>query len=143
MTKHIVVQRRLHRFAYLIIRIILCYQLWFTHAILSLYFSSVSPAPQLNTGIIALAETTSEAYSQYQKFLPCEGDHSLNVMTGFYCVWNNIFPIYVTLQMILNVLWAELNYSSLYNAKLPYDFTIKFSNKIDQTWVDVMTAADL
>ena len=62
MTKHIAVQRRLHRFAYLIIWIILCYQLWFTHAILSLYFSSMSPAPELNTGNITLAETTSEAY---------------------------------------------------------------------------------
>ena len=30
-----------------------------------------------------------------------------------------------------------------YNAKLPYDFTIKFSEKNDQTWVDVMTADDL
>ena len=59
MTKHIVVQRRLHRFAYLII---LCYQLWFTHAIPLLYFSSMSPALELNTGNSALAETTSEAY---------------------------------------------------------------------------------
>ena len=62
MTKHIVVQRRLYRFAYLIIRIILCYQLWFTHAIPPLYFSSMSAAPELNTGNIALTETTSEAY---------------------------------------------------------------------------------
>ena len=62
MTKHIVVQRRLHRFAFLIIRIILCYQLWFTHAITPLYFSSMSPTPEFNTGNIALAETTSEAY---------------------------------------------------------------------------------
>ena len=62
MTKHIVVQRRLHRFAYLIIRIILCYQLWFTHAIPSLYFSSMLSAPELNTGNSAMAETTSEAY---------------------------------------------------------------------------------
>ena len=37
MTKHIVVQRKLHRFAYLIIQIILCCQLSFTHAILLLY----------------------------------------------------------------------------------------------------------
>ena len=62
MTKHIVVQRRLYYFAYLIIRIILCYLLWFTHAIPPLYFSSMSSAPELNTGNIALAETTSEAY---------------------------------------------------------------------------------
>ena len=59
MTKHIAVQRRLYRFAYLIIRIILCYQLWFIHAIPPLYFSSMSP--ELNTGNITLAETTSEA----------------------------------------------------------------------------------
>ena len=32
--------------------------------------------------------------------LPCESDHSLNVMTGFYCVWNKMFTIYVALQMI-------------------------------------------
>ena len=63
MTKHIVVQRRLHRFAYLIIRIILFYYLWFTHAILPLYFSPMSLAPELNTGNIAQAETTSEAYT--------------------------------------------------------------------------------
>ena len=56
MTKHVVEQRRLHRFAYLIIRIILCYQLWFTHTIPPLYFSSMSPAPELNTG-----KTTSES----------------------------------------------------------------------------------
>ena len=62
MTKHMFVQCRLHRFAYLIIQIILCYWLWFTHAIQPLYFSSMSPAPELNTGNIALAETTSEAY---------------------------------------------------------------------------------
>ena len=30
-----------------------------------------------------------------------------------------------------------------YNAKLPYDFTIKFSEKNDQTWIDVMTADNL
>ena len=58
MTKHIVVQRRLHRFAYIIIRIIVYYQLWFTHAIPPLYFSSMSLTPELNTGNIALAETT-------------------------------------------------------------------------------------
>ena len=56
---YIGVQRRLHRFAYLII---LCYQLWFTNAIPPLYFSSMSPKPELNTGNIALHETTSEAY---------------------------------------------------------------------------------
>ena len=61
MTKHVVVQCRLHRFAYLIIWIILCYQLWFTHTIPPLYFSSTSPAPELNTGNIALAETTLES----------------------------------------------------------------------------------
>ena len=64
MAKHIVVQRRLHRFAYLaylIIRIFLCYSLWFIHAIPPLYVSSMSPAPQLNTEDVALAETT-EAY---------------------------------------------------------------------------------
>ena len=66
MTKHIVVQRRLHGFAYLIIRIILCYQLWFTYAIPLLYFSSMSSAPELNTGNIALVETTSEAYCMVQ-----------------------------------------------------------------------------
>ena len=61
MTKHVVEQCRLHRFAYLIIRIILCDQLWFTHTIPPLYFSSMSSAPELNTGNIALAETTSES----------------------------------------------------------------------------------
>ena len=25
-----------------------------------------------------------------------------------------------------------------YNTKVPYDYTVKFSDKIDQTWVDVM-----
>ena len=62
MTKHIAVQRRLPCFAYLIIRIILCYLLWFTPAIPPLYFSSMWSAPELNTGNIALAETTSKAY---------------------------------------------------------------------------------
>ena len=61
MTKHIGVQRRLHRFAYLIIQIILCYWLGLTHAIQSLYYSSLSPAPELNTGNIALTETIWEA----------------------------------------------------------------------------------
>ena len=61
MTKHMVVQRMLHHFAYLIILIILCYYLQFTHTIKLLYFSSKSPAPELTKGNIALAETTSEA----------------------------------------------------------------------------------
>ena len=63
--QNIVVQHRLHRFAYVIIRIILCYWLWFTHAIPPLYFNSMSSAPELNTGNIALAETTSEAYKDF------------------------------------------------------------------------------
>ena len=32
--------------------------------------------------------------------LPYKSDHSLNVMTGFYCVWNKMLTIYVALQMI-------------------------------------------
>ena len=40
-------------------------------------------------------------YSEFPAIiLPCESDHSLNVMTGFYCVWNKILTIYVALQMI-------------------------------------------
>ena len=62
MTKHMGVQRKLHRFAYLIVQIILCFYSWVSHAILSLYFSSLSPAPEINTGNFAPAETTSEAY---------------------------------------------------------------------------------
>ena len=31
---------------------------------MSLYFSSMSPVPELNIGNIALAETTSEAYDE-------------------------------------------------------------------------------
>ena len=52
MTKHMGVQRKLHRFAYLIVQIILCFQSYFSHAIPSLYFSSLSPAPEVagNTG---------------------------------------------------------------------------------------------
>ena len=41
------------------------------------------------------------------------------------------------------MLWAELNYSSFITQKNPYDFKIKFSEKNDQTWVDVMTADDM
>ena len=53
-------QRRLHRFAYLIIQILLSYYLWFAHAIQPLYFSSMSSAPELNTGNIALAHETGK-----------------------------------------------------------------------------------
>ena len=38
--------------------------------------------------------------SEYQKFLPYESDHSLNVMIVFYCVWNKILAIYDALQLI-------------------------------------------
>ena len=62
MTKHMGVQRKLHRFAYLIVQIILCFYSLVSHAILSLYFSSLSPAPEINTGNSTPAETTSEAY---------------------------------------------------------------------------------
>ena len=62
MTIHMGVQRKLHRFAYLIAQIILCFYSYFSHAIPSLYFSSLSPAPEINTGNIAPAETTSVAY---------------------------------------------------------------------------------
>ena len=61
MTKHMGVQRKLHRFAYPIVQIILCFESYFSHAIPSLYFSSLSPAPEINTGNFAPAETTSEA----------------------------------------------------------------------------------
>ena len=40
LAKHMGVQRRIHRFAHLIVQIILCYWLWFTHDIQPLYFSS-------------------------------------------------------------------------------------------------------
>ena len=30
-----------------------------------------------------------------------------------------------------------------HKAKVPYDFTVKFSDKIGQTWVDVMTDDDM
>ena len=30
-----------------------------------------------------------------------------------------------------------------YNETVPYDFTVKFSNKIGQTWVDITSADDL
>ena len=33
-------------------------------------------------------------HSEHQQFLPCERDHSLNIMTGFYYVLYNIFIIY-------------------------------------------------
>ena len=62
MTKHMGVQRELHRFAYLIVQIILCFKSYFSHVITSLYFSSLSPAPEINFGSFASAETTSEAY---------------------------------------------------------------------------------
>ena len=60
MTKHMGVQRKLHRFAYLIVQIILC--LWPYLSIPSLYFSSLSPAPEINTENFAPTETASEAY---------------------------------------------------------------------------------
>ena len=41
--------------------------------------------------------------------------------------------------MIQNVLWAEARFSRL---KLPYGFTVKYYDKIGQTWVDVMSADD-
>ena len=56
------VQRKLHRFAYLIVQINLCFYSKVSHAIPSLYFSSFSPAPEINTGNFAPAETTSQAY---------------------------------------------------------------------------------
>ena len=62
MTNHIAVQSTLHHFAYLVIQIISCFWLWFTRAILPLYFSSMSIPQELNTGNIVLAETTSGAY---------------------------------------------------------------------------------
>ena len=39
-----------------------CRDILFTHAIQPLYFSSLSSAPEKNTGNVAPAETTSEAY---------------------------------------------------------------------------------
>ena len=39
---------------------------------------------------------------------PRESDHSLNVMTGLYCILDKILAIYVARQMIQNVLWAEV-----------------------------------
>ena len=51
MTIHMGVQRKVHRFAYITVQIILCFVSYFFQAIPSLYFSSLSPA-----------ETTSEAY---------------------------------------------------------------------------------
>ena len=30
-----------------------------------------------------------------------------------------------------------------YNANVPYDFTVRFVDKIGKTWVDVMAAEDL
>ena len=62
--KHLGAQSRLHRFAYLIIQKILCYHLQFTHVSQPLYFSPMSPAPELNSGNIALAEITSTAYQR-------------------------------------------------------------------------------
>ena len=67
MTKHMGVQRKLHRFADLIVQIVLCFYSSVSHAILSLYFSSLSPAPEINTGNFAPAETTSEAYCVYAR----------------------------------------------------------------------------
>ena len=64
MTKHMGVQCKLHRFAYLIVQIILWFQSYFSHVIPSLYFSFLSPAPEINTGNFAPAETTSEAYAE-------------------------------------------------------------------------------
>ena len=63
MTEHMGVQHKLHRFAYLIVQIIWCFQSYFSHAILSLYFNSLSPAPEINTGNFTPVETTSEAYN--------------------------------------------------------------------------------
>ena len=63
MTKHLGVQCKLHRFAYLIVQIILCFWSYLSHAIPSLYFGSLSPAPEINTGNFTPAETTSEAYN--------------------------------------------------------------------------------
>ena len=40
MTKYVGAQRKLHRFAYLVVQIILRYLSWFTRAIQRLYFSS-------------------------------------------------------------------------------------------------------
>ena len=69
MTKHMGVQRKLHRFAYLIVQNILCFESYFSHAIPSLYFSSLSSAPEINTGNFAPAETTSEAYTIFKERL--------------------------------------------------------------------------
>ena len=40
MTKHMGVQRRLHRFAHLIIEVILCYESYFIHVIQPIYLVS-------------------------------------------------------------------------------------------------------
>ena len=55
------VQRKLHRFAYLIVQIILCIWSYFSHAIPSLYFSSLSSAAEISIRNFAPAETTLEA----------------------------------------------------------------------------------
>ena len=61
-TKHMSVQRKLHRFAYLIVQIIFML-LFISFSCYSVaLFSSLSPAPEINTGNFAPAETTSEAY---------------------------------------------------------------------------------
>ena len=55
-TIHMGVKHKLHRFAYLIVQIIWCFYLYFSHAIPSLYVSSFSPKPEINTGNFAPAE---------------------------------------------------------------------------------------
>ena len=53
---------------------------------------------------------------EYQEFLPCKRDDSLNIMTGLYCVLNNISTICVKFHFKwynMYVSWAEIWYNSL------------------------------
>ena len=50
---------------------------------------------------------------EYQYFLSCESDHLLTVMAGLNCKLNKTFTIYIALQMIYYVLWAQYGIAGL------------------------------
>ena len=57
-------------------------------------------------------------------------DHSLNLVTGFYCVWNKIFYHLLCTSNDIKCFMSRAKLKQPYNAILPYDFTIEFKKKI-------------
>ena len=77
----------------------------------NMYRSEISFCPKIFSwwpGIVSWNVSDGMQNSEYQWFLPCQSDHSLNVMTGLYFVLNKILAIYAARQMMQNVLWAEV-----------------------------------